>query len=122
MVRGARFGHASAGSDQVRQLGTPGPAARWWHLAWQEVPPVAPTARRGRSAERMATPIVGRRMAGVELRIPVLVLFGQSPTIAFMRGPTRRRRRNMGLCVACGCGLRGSVLEVFRESGIRTAP
>ena len=43
--------------------------------------------------------------------IPILlaIVFSSYPALAFIRGPLRRyRRRKRGLCVACGCDLRGS--------------
>ncbi len=49
-------------------------------------------------------------VSGVEVPMGFLfVLFASYPTIAFIRGPLRRRRRRKrGLCLTCGYDLRGS--------------
>ncbi|MCH8966496.1 MAG: hypothetical protein IID43_02365 [Planctomycetes bacterium] len=55
------------------------------------------------------------------LAIPLwcpIVLFAAYPTIAFIRGPVRRRRRRKrGLCVKCGYDLTGNVTGVCSECG-----
>ncbi len=57
------------------------------------------------------------------LSLPTLVLamlFVAFPTIAFIRGPLRRRsRRRKGLCVSCGYDLTGNVTGVCSECGTR---
>ena len=46
------------------------------------------------------------------------LLFAAYPTIAFIRGPLRhRRRRKRGLCVKCGYDLTGNVTGVCSEYG-----
>jgi 4-amino-4-deoxy-L-arabinose transferase-like glycosyltransferase len=53
----------------------------------------------------------------VPLWLPFL-LFATYPTIAFIRGPLRRRRRHRkGLCVKCGYNLTGNVSGLCPECG-----
>jgi hypothetical protein len=48
----------------------------------------------------------------------LFVLLALYPTLAFIRGPLRRRRRRRkGLCVACGYDLTGNVSGVCPECG-----
>lgn len=55
------------------------------------------------------------------IRLPPLALSGllaTYPTIAFVRGPVRRRRRRRrGLCIRCGYNLTGNVSGVCPECG-----
>ena len=52
------------------------------------------------------------------LWIPLL-LFATYPTLAFIRGPVRRwRRQRKGWCPACGYDLQGNVSGVCPECGV----
>lgn len=65
----------------------------------------------------MAGPYLGVKVLSIPLYVPV-VLFAAYPTLAFIRGPVRRRRRRRkGLCVECGYDLTGNVTGVCSECG-----
>lgn len=66
---------------------------------------------------------LGTVLIGLRICVPT-VLFALYPTIAFIRGPLRRRRvrrrERKGLCIQCAYDLTGNVSGVCPECGVPT--
>ena len=67
-----------------------------------------------------------KKQVTTRVQIPLwcpFTLLGAYPTVAFIHGPLRRRRRRRkGLCIKCGYNLTGNVTGVCPECGIASTP
>ena len=92
----------------------------WWVLEFGTV--CLSGAKLGRELEALGLPttwIRRERFLWTRLWFP-FILFATYPTIAFIRGPMRRRRRRKrGQCLGCGYSLEGNVTGVCPECGVK---